>query len=554
MTLILQHGAVRAGLTGILLNAPHCEPERAALVAAWLNGLDAGTDVGLYGCGGLAKALASGHEEALQRHRVRFFSSSAAHEGAFSGWPRLTLDELRRKPPQKVALLSHAFAWEMLAALDWLERQRIHTLAELAAAAPDNVFQPLLSGLAKRAEGLRDHLAAKRKPGRPTLALLHPNLSQNAAQVYATMREGGFSTFLLTLNQNAPAMNGAGLDALITASTPDELLLLTHELALGGPGAEPPFEVLLADTGAHNPYFLSRVAQAGRVRLALWSDCYLDTLLPDPEVAAAWLAGTGLDAAAYGACLVNLFTAADLLLIKDDPEHLRARYGISPERVLPGFPHMDGAACARAVRARPGVDRKRLRLVYAAALYKSGVKTLWQDYPFLLDCFRTLTAQGLDLTVYNAADENGLGFEDLRELDAANPLFHYRQRLPREALAEELRGYDLGLLDYGPAVARRFPDYVRTNLQLKIFTYAQAGVPSLTVPDIAFCHRFVAEHGLGLGVDIADFCRLGEILSGFDFDACKPALERFGHAHDLAAQVGGLVYALHRIMLGEPLK
>lgn len=135
---------LRQGLLRAVLGSTHLRdqlfqqvssaPDHAHLLPlaalAWLAARPRGASLGLYGCGGLGKLLATEHAGVLRRFRVRFATTAADGEDAFHGFPKISVQGLLDDPPDFVLILSAAYAEAMLENLRGFPRQRAFTLAE----------------------------------------------------------------------------------------------------------------------------------------------------------------------------------------------------------------------------------------------------------------------------------------------------------------------------------------------------------------------------------------------------------------------------------------
>lgn len=536
--------AIRRDLLALLTAAPVWEGLRAEALARWLDGLAPGSEVAFYGCGSLARRLAGDHRPSLERHRASFFTTAREEGGQFCGFPKSCLDEVRVAPPGDVALLSAAFEGEMLRALEGVACGRVLTLRVLVAeAAGPELLDRVHADIRAEAAELAERLKGLR--GGPRLGLAYNSLGLNVPESLREFQACGFSVALLTLAGHAPgeAVTRGWVDLLHESPGSEHLNILLHSLVT----EHDALDAVITWTSLHNPPYLEDMAGRGGAVTAFWCDAFVDLFFDDPGSGAIIEQELATTREEFLDQSRRLYCGADVLFIKDGAgvrELVQERLGCRPNTVS-AYPYL---SLELFDRPRPERAPGPPRLVLAQSIHRTRLASVWFELDHLFRLVEVLTGQGLDVTFYNASDSNGVGCDDFLAMEAANPLFHYRRRVAPAVLIEELRGYDLGLLEYSPGPIHKLPAYFDTNMQLKLFAYAQAGLPVLAAPELGFCHALVMERGLGLSVSIDAMHTLSERLRGFDFAACRARLREFCAELGVERQVRSQAEALRPLL------
>ncbi len=546
--------AIRRDLLALLATAPEWEAERAHMLARWLDGLAPGSAVAFYGCGGLARHLAEGHRDSLLRHDARFFTTKPDGDTLFCGFPKTSLDQVRGNPPERVALLSAAFEWEMLQALEGLPCKEMLTLRALVESSAGEALLARVHGEIRAEAAELARTLGPKPAGRPRLGIAYNSIGLNVLESFREFQACGFFVALLATDSPAAreARERGWVDALHTVPTSEHLNILLHALLV----EHHALEAVLTWTSLWNPPYLEDIAARSSAKTAFWCDAFVDLFFdhgPSGAIIEAELATTK---AAFLDQSRRIYCGADVLFIKDGPGVqglVEERLGCRPNTVS-AYPYLslelfDTPRPARPIR-QAGPEGP-LRLVLAQSIHRTRLASVWFELEHLFSLAQVLTAQGLDVTFYNASDPTGLGCDDFLALAEANPLFHYRSRVSPATLAEELRGFDLGLLEYSPGPIKKMPAYFATNMQLKLFAYVQAGLPVLAVPELAFCHELVTSRGLGLSIALEHMDTLAERLRDFDFAACRANLREFCAEMEVGRQVRAQADALLPL-LGKP--
>ncbi|MDD4952856.1 MAG: hypothetical protein PHV85_09930 [Desulfovibrionaceae bacterium] len=520
----LDDPGLRAEICALMAKDPGEEAARAAALADWLQGLPAGVSVGLYGCGAVAARLARGHKEALEGRRLAFFTTQANGEALFHGFPRTSLDQILKSPPDRIALLSATYEHSMRLNLKALDPKGIVGLEDIVRT---RVSRESLSACLERAldqgKRLARDLSGLPCLGGKSICVQMMNFgSVYRLSAFKKVREAGYGLVLATtraacLPMPAEDMVSAGYVDYVYVASSDEALefALLHLL-----GEHDLFTLFEFPKHFKNVWYVSKVAETARARTIAYADNFLSSFFEDPGHAEQFSANLGLDQDCLRRCYARFFRNVDAVIYKDSDKALDrfcAMFGAWPQRLF-HLPYIDGGCLARPPAEKHSARDGIRRIAFAHSLHQGFFFREWFDCRELLRLIEAVTATGLGFTVFNSMDRTGSGWEEFMDLARENPLFEYRTHLPYDRFLPELARYDYGWLGY--RFRGRVSEFVRTNLQLKIFAYAQAGLPTLVSPEFEHSHGLVLEKGIGLSVESHDWPRLADLLKDYDLDRC----------------------------------
>ena len=219
---------------------------------------------------------------------------------------------------------------------------------------------------------------------------------------------------------------------------------------------------------------------------------------------------------------------ADGIIMKDAPEtldFLADLYGHRPGKVLHFYPYFSEEWAAGAAVEKLSSQDGAIHIVYAGGIVNDPK---WHNYPLyrsLLAAGRCLAAQGIHLTIYNASDATGEGFEAYLALDRESPCFHYHPGVAYADLKTVLPQHDFGWFCFDFSEARENPFFHKITMGSKVFSYLEAGLPILISPEQEFMARLITEDlGIGLRLAFADLPKLGAMLASVSWEPVRERL------------------------------
>ncbi|HWR04543.1 MAG TPA: hypothetical protein VN419_11040, partial [Humidesulfovibrio sp.] len=449
-----------------------------------------------------------------------------------------------------VLLLSATYEQEMRAALPGVAPQRIFSLAEvMAAAATEAEFQAVRRGIASRAAELVCALKASIRPGGQSVCFVSHNPGDWSLDIMLELRARGWSVALVCLGAPDSAPDSTlygpqGEQLAVRHAEPTEAAL--QSVLLAALGQYQPFRLVHSWAMLQNHAFMKALTDLG-IPLAASFEDFFPLLAEDQGYAEAFSASQGLRAQELIELWREVFGRCRGIIIKDSPVAVRLleeRHGFANANILYALPPV-GQRAAQGHSHEPG---RPVRVCLAQSVHSTIISSWTGSAPYFLEQIKAYTALGLDFTLFNNYDNgSGRSFNCFREAEERNPLFHYRQRLPYEALCEELPAYDFGALWHHPALVRRHPSAYRINLQLKVLTYLYAGLPTLAPVALEWCSDVVERLGIGLSFADDEGRGLAQRLERFDRPACELRMAQARQTlniRDYAAKLDGFFLSL----------
>lgn len=540
---------LRSELRRTLTRNPKLAPVMAHVLLAHLESLPEGASLALYGCGTLAQALVEACPGPLSRLKTRFLVSSSHGETDFHGYPVVEPVALKQDPADQVILLSATFAHEMLACLDHVPRERVLELGRVVDAYGltrllDEVLAEITQHVAAEATLLQQQLPHDK----PLLIFFTQQAPQHMVKTMREARRLGYAVLVvveraaLTSSLSLREYQGHGIfHALYESRYIASLEFLQLERVLRP-------ALTHAEAGMWSAEPLAYVMEHRIRPMAVEYRDFMQTVFPSEAEAMAAMRLTPEDLRRELAAQCAVWNGADGVIMKDAPEvvdFMERLNGSRPARVLRFYHYFsrDMAAAEEHGPEKLSAATGEPHIVYAGGVVNDPN---WHNYPIfrsLLEAGRILGDQGIHLTIYNAGDSSGTGYEEYLRLDEESPFFHYRFAVPYVELKAVLPRHDFGWFCFDFSGARETPFFLRTTMGSKVFTYLEAGLPVLVSPQQAFIARVITEElGVGLCVDFTELCGLRRRLAGVDMQRLRAAIKHARarwtyerHAHRLGA-------------------
>jgi hypothetical protein len=512
---------LRSELIRTLTRNPKLAPILADALAAYLDSLPAGEAVALYGCGAFAAALTARRPDSLRRLDARFVVTNPAGQTDYHGWPVVPVAGLADAPPAKVVLLSATFAHEMRAHLGFMPSDAIVSLEQVVEAAGlENLLDRVRQAIAAHVAAEAARMERELPPGRPRLFFFTPQPPQHMVKTMRVAVGLGYAVAVVVertaLTPSISLAHYAGKDvfhSLYEVGFVASLELLELERALGP-------ALVHAEAGMWSAEPLAYVMERLRTPVALEYRDFLPVVFASDADAMATLRLTPADYAREMDAQGRIYALADGVIMKDAPEtldFLEDRFGVRQEEILHFYHYFSQGMAAPGPVEKLSAATGETHLVYAGGVVNNPD---WHNYPIyssLLTAARVLADQRIHLTVYNAGDSTGQGYEEYLRLDEECPYFHYAFAVPYDELKNVLPRHDFGWFCFDFSHARENPVFLRTTMGSKVFTYLEAGLPVLVSPEQTFITRVITEWlGTGLAVSFDALPGLSGILAGVD--------------------------------------
>jgi hypothetical protein len=141
-----------------------------------------------------------------------------------------------------------------------------------------------------------------------------------------------------------------------------------------------------------------------------------------------------------------------------------------------------------------------IHLVYAGGIYGSHRDKSHYGIAQLHWLIEYLQPQKVHLHIYPSPSSIGADYEEYAAMAKANPYLHLHPSVSQSKLAEELSQYHYGLMPFFSTESNQSDIKLKYATTLKLFNYAEAGIPILVAADVMYQSWLVTRYGLGISV------------------------------------------------------
>jgi hypothetical protein len=141
-----------------------------------------------------------------------------------------------------------------------------------------------------------------------------------------------------------------------------------------------------------------------------------------------------------------------------------------------------------------------IHLVYAGGIYGSHRNKSHYGIAQLHWLIEYLQPQKVHLHIYPSPSSIGADYEEYAEMAKTNPYLHLHPSVSQSKLAAELSQYHYGLMPFFANDSNQSDAKLKYATTLKLFNYAEAGIPILVAADVFYQSWLVTRYGLGISV------------------------------------------------------
>ena len=145
-----------------------------------------------------------------------------------------------------------------------------------------------------------------------------------------------------------------------------------------------------------------------------------------------------------------------------------------------------------------------IHLVYAGGIYGSHRNKSHYGAAQLHWLIDYLGPQKVHLHIYPSPSVIGADFEEYAQMAKRNSYLHIHPSVSQSKLASELSQYHYGLMPFFTTESSQSDTKYTYATTLKLFNYAEAGIPILVAADVTYQSWLVKRYGLGISVDLKD--------------------------------------------------
>ncbi len=486
----------------------------ASIIAQFLNdGVDF-SNVDLYGCGSIGKALVENRSVDLPKFNARFVQTNPDGMTFFEGIPVVSPEQAVAEPADILILLSDLYDKPMRACLNGYTGE-IFGLKQVIAT------QDISSIVAECQAQIRGDIAVAAREiknslsGRPMVAFVSEYPFLHTFKIMKEIRNMGYFVLLCIERENITSSisvddySKAGcFDAVYKSEMlfPLEIVELLNTLSP---------QIIHAETGAWSPHGLGiAIEKLESPVIVDYRDIF--EMLNKSEEQARSLLGLSVDEYAIDVMSrKSIFTNAAGVIYKEDTAALTLvedAYQHKAPVSLQYLPYMQSEHINKS-----GKSGGR-GIVYAGTFTLDPDCRISLVCKSMLDAAKVITAQGLHFSIYNSEDSSGDRFKEVVNFDKNNEFFHYHFALPYEQMSKRLTEYDYGWSCFDLSKTNETKSHNDYVMSSKIISYFEACLPILYSPELKFITKVVTEMGIGIPCSFDELDTLKEKLANIDRD------------------------------------
>lgn len=511
------------------------------ILATYLETLEPDMTIAFYGCGDLARQLVRCFPGSVSRHRACFFTTSQQDDSEFEGFLKTDVETILKNPPEKIFLLSAHYEKSMLEALEPLDRKSVQTITDFVT----NGIEPrhkkaIINQIKKNIEAVKHDLTTLFNPTDRVLCYMAISFGHHIPMFLKSLRNHGYKIVVLTtqdvgLPMPAETMVSDGyVDYLYSSAGAgflfyelEQLLKIYHFSHI---------HFFLLHTNGH---LIEMVMNKADCPVTVEYDDFMTVLFEDEQYLEKYSRLSGVHPDRLLAQQKFIYTHAAGIIYKDAPEtldFLEEKYNHRPPALFqlpvvnPIYFHQNRRP------SKLSEQDGRIHVVFPHGLHLNPLLETFFDHRTLFNTIEILNAQGIHFSIYNSLDATGQGYEDYIRLAETNELFDYHFSVPFYDFLPILSRYDFGWASYDFIHGDRFGYYIKTTMGKKIFSYINAGIPTIVSPELHHMCRYITQNTIGLCAGSDDWPHLEQILAGFDHDDFQIGLEHVRNELDIQKQ------------------
>jgi glycosyltransferase involved in cell wall biosynthesis len=165
---------------------------------------------------------------------------------------------------------------------------------------------------------------------------------------------------------------------------------------------------------------------------------------------------------------------------------------------------------------------KEIHLVYAGSI---SPDTRY-EYKYFIPTAENIVKNKIHFHIYPSSPTEER-FSEYRNLEKQERYFHFHKHAPYKLLIKEMSQYDFGVLFERDIRGDRFiEEKAKTGMATKLFSYMEAGIPSIVNSHIETAKNFVEMNGIGFSLRENDFDRLRNLINIFDLEKFKKTIKK----------------------------
>ena len=145
------------------------------------------------------------------------------------------------------------------------------------------------------------------------------------------------------------------------------------------------------------------------------------------------------------------------------------------------------------------------------------------QFQYIIEEFKK---QKIHLHLYAAPGTLPDDINEYKNIEKQNPFLHMHPTVHQSKLAQELSQYDFGLIPFFFKDTIHSWEKFKYSTSLKLFNYAEAGIPIISTKDIVFQSWIVERYGMGITINKSDIPDLKSIIGKTDYSLLLKNIEK----------------------------
>jgi hypothetical protein len=171
-------------------------------------------------------------------------------------------------------------------------------------------------------------------------------------------------------------------------------------------------------------------------------------------------------------------------------------------------------------------DPESIHVVYVgevAGSFRDSKQFATIQFHYLIEQF---SKQKIHLHLYAAPGTLSDDIDEYKNIEKQNPYLHMHPTVHQSKLASELSQYDFGLIPFFFKDTIHSWEKFKYSTSLKLFNYAEAGIPIISTKDIVFQSWIVERYGMGITINKSDIPNLKSIIAKTDYNLLLKNIEK----------------------------
>jgi hypothetical protein len=153
-------------------------------------------------------------------------------------------------------------------------------------------------------------------------------------------------------------------------------------------------------------------------------------------------------------------------------------------------------------------------------VFIGGSWITWEGHSSFLEIIKTITSQKIHFHI--SSQYSGKEAETYKKIEKENKYFHFHGLEKLDVLIKKISKYDFGIVpDFVYDTSIVSPLFSKITMASKIFTYMEAGLPTIVSKQLEFTSKVIKDNKVGKTIDYGDLKNLRKIIEKEDYKKLK---------------------------------